>query len=293
MTQKNRRDRKRRSMRSRTNLATVTYASKGPGVSTFVPPPQPPPPLVRQRGQVQLVPPSFPPPPPPLAENRQSQHPQVNHHHRVKHDAVFLSGLAYEPFDAAVQKAAQRGYRIDKQLSSDDTLVFLHEPSGRPMVVHRGSHTYQDYLVDDVMIALDKGDISPRHFKARRVTREVAEKYKDQEIDSVGHSLGGRLAQRSGATGHIITVNRAVGPRDAFHANRHADKIHHIRVEGDLVSVLGAHHSGTTTIPGPHPRRRFPWLGFLGYAADAVSGAGPAHSLSAVDLDALRPHAYD
>jgi len=134
------------------------------------------------------------------------------------------------------------GYKLDPRLSTVDTKVAVHKASGRPVVLHRGSTTARDWLVSDALIAAGKADLlDPRHAKARKLTQKVKKKYK-QPVSAVGHSLGGRLAERSGADGSVLSVNPAIGPADAF--KRRGKKTQVLRTTMDAVSALDVTRRG-------------------------------------------------
>ena len=56
--------------------------------------------------------------------------------------------------------------------------------------------------------------------------------------DAIGHSLGGRLAENSGAHGKITTYNKAVGLAD-IGTKKNSKRQTDIRNSGDIVSFLG------------------------------------------------------
>jgi hypothetical protein len=95
------------------------------------------------------------------------------------------------------------------------------------------------------------GQYGTRYNNAKRVTQKAEEKY-GKPADSVGHSYGGWLAQKSGNHGEINTYNKAVGLGDIGSklSNREKD----IHAVGDVVSALSATQSGAkkeTIVPQP------------------------------------------
>lgn len=208
----------------------------------------------------------------------------ADHRSRVHRDATFLTAQSYASMDDADRAARKRGYLMDRELSTDNTKVFMHRNTGRPVIAHRGSVTGSDWLVDDTAIAIGSGDRSPRHIKARLVTKSVQQKYR-QPVDAVGHSLGGRLASRSGADGHVVTFNRAQGLGDILGGGKANDRHTHMRISGDPVSMLGSGARNSKTLPQTDRRQlsRLETFSTGSRLANIAQNAAAAHSLKQFD----------
>ncbi|KAJ1629233.1 hypothetical protein T492DRAFT_840961 [Pavlovales sp. CCMP2436] len=124
-----------------------------------------------------------------------------------------LARASYLPLDQAATFGDSLGFTLDRQLSQVDTLVYTDKRTGKPTIVHRGSTTPRDFLVDDALIAFGSGRETQRQRRAREITAAAETKY-NKPSNSTGHSLGGRLAERSGSRGSIITFNKAAGLAD-------------------------------------------------------------------------------
>ena len=135
----------------------------------------------------------------------------------------------------AAKELKKYGYGYDNQLSNNETKIFVKD--GKPTIVHRGSKRVKDYLIDDALILFGLGNLSHRQREAKRITKKVEDKYKTS-ADTVGHSLGGRLAENSGAHGNITTYNKAVGLGD-IGTKKNSERQLDIRNSGDIVSLLG------------------------------------------------------
>ena len=152
---------------------------------------------------------------------------------QLRSDLGDLLKASYLPQKEAAEKLKHKGYSYDHNLSSMDTKVFVKD--GKPIVVHRGTKRLSDW-VDDGLIAVGLGKHSQRYKEAQKITKKVENKY-GKSADSVGHSLGGWLAENSNAKGDIISYNKAVGLGDIGkkkNSNRQLDVI----TKGDLVSAL-------------------------------------------------------
>lgn len=124
--------------------------------------------------------------------------------------ATILEASYQNPKDAAAT-LSKSGYTFDTSLSSPDTKVFI-DKSGTPNIAFRGSHRVEDVLTD---ISLGLGYDTKRHKEARELTKAVEAKY-GKAANAYGHSLGGGLAEKSGAGGQVYTFNKATGVKDVF-----------------------------------------------------------------------------
>jgi len=159
-------------------------------------------------------------------------------------DLYPLLKFGYENQKEAARDAKKLGYSYDSQLSNNETKVFVKD--GKPTIVHRGSKRVKDWLVDDALILFGLEEkASPlfnrlglplRSTKAKNITKQAEAKYGNS--NALGHSLGGRLAENSGAHGNIITYNKAAGIGD-IGTKKNSKRQLDVRNSGDIVSVLG------------------------------------------------------
>jgi len=120
---------------------------------------------------------------------------------------------------------------LDKKLSGKRAKVFV-DRDGIPTVSVRGSNTLQDWVVTNPQILTGTIKTSKRQKHTNKVIRKTAKKY-NQNVNVIGHSLGGILAEQSGAKGNIVTYNKAsVGAKNSN------DKQVDIRAKGDIVSYF-------------------------------------------------------
>ena len=92
-------------------------------------------------------------------------------------------------------------YYVDSDLSNENTTVVYDKVNKKPIIIHRGTKTFRD-VVTDIAILAGRGRDTNRVKKAKEITKRVEEKYKTG-ADAIGHSLGGYLAENSGAKGEI------------------------------------------------------------------------------------------
>ncbi|KAJ1625053.1 hypothetical protein T492DRAFT_844290 [Pavlovales sp. CCMP2436] len=162
----------------------------------------------------------------------------------VKNGHIVNSDLAratYLPLNEAEKYGESLGYKLDRQLSQDNTMVFIDKKTGQPTIAHRGSVTPRDWLVDDVLIAAGSNHETQRLRRARQIIAAAEAKYKTKS-NAVGHSLGGRLAELAGSGGEIVTFNRAAGLGDLGlgrnQPSRNGSRQTNVRTKMDAVSAL-------------------------------------------------------
>ena len=135
----------------------------------------------------------------------------------------------------ASNKLGSLGYKYDPELSTNESKVFL-DRQGRPNIAFRGSkRIFDDFLGSDVKLALGLEKYDKRFQEAKHLTNLVENKY-HQPANVFGHSLGGSLAEKSGAHGNIVTYNKGAG---LFDIGRTIPKKQiDIRTTSDPVSLL-------------------------------------------------------
>jgi hypothetical protein len=141
---------------------------------------------------------------------------------------------SYKPVKQAKKDYEKLGYKFDSSLSSPESKVFV-DSQGNPNIAFRGSKTARDWLISDPLLAIGASRFDPRVKDAKSLTKQVEKKY-GKPVDVFGHSLGGSLAEISGAKGNITTFNKGVGISGVGKAipKNQTD----IRTTADVVSAL-------------------------------------------------------
>ena len=151
----------------------------------------------------------------------------------LRNDLGVLLKNSYKPQKDAREEYKKLGYDYDGELSKMNSKVVVK--NGVPTIIHRGSKTLQDWL-DDGLLAFGLEHHSKRFKEAKELTKKVEEKYKTG-ANSVGHSLGGALAEKSDAHGQIITYNKGSGLLD-IGKKKNSKRQLDVRTHGDVVSLL-------------------------------------------------------
>ena len=133
----------------------------------------------------------------------------------------------------ASDKLNSLGYTYDKDLSVPNAKVFV-DKKGRPNIAFRGSHRVEDFLISDPLLAFGLSKYDKRFQEAKRLTKLVEDKYK-KPVDVFGHSLGGTVSEKSGASGNIYTYNKGVGLGDLFKTI--PKNQYDVRTTNDIISL--------------------------------------------------------
>lgn len=130
------------------------------------------------------------------------------------------------------------GVTRDKSLSGKRVSVYNDANTGKTYVAHRGTNSVKDWATDFAMALGYEGGRRFQH--SRNIQKQAEAKYGRGNIITVGHSLGGRLAEKVGKkSGEIITYNKAATPRSIVESlirpipRKQTD----IRTRSDLVSI--------------------------------------------------------
>jgi predicted esterase YcpF (UPF0227 family) len=137
------------------------------------------------------------------------------------------------------------GFEIDKNLSGRRTKVWHNNETNQTVVGHRGTANAKDWITDTGMaFGYEKGK---RFQHAKKAQNKAEEKYGRENTTTIGHSLGGRLAEKYGnKSNEVITVNKAVIPKttlDVVPKNQFD-----IRSSRDVVSALPERNKNLHTI---------------------------------------------
>jgi hypothetical protein len=132
------------------------------------------------------------------------------------------------------EKLDQAGYRKDDALSDDKDKVYVK--NGKAHIVYRGTNPLS--LADlgtDAALAFGLEKYTPRFKRAKRLAKKVKEKYGEDNVVAMGHSLGGSLAEASGIK-KCVTFNKGVGLGGIGKQIRRGQTDY--RTKGDIVSLL-------------------------------------------------------
>lgn len=135
-------------------------------------------------------------------------------------------------YDSHATKSGK--FQVDKSLSGKRVKVFVDPTTNRVAVVHRGTQSAKDWVTNLGMTLGTEGGNRFKH--AKKIQRAAEKKYGADNITTMGHSLGGRIAEKFGKNTHqIITFNKAAIPKTMFRTvpKKQLD----IRDTKDLVSM--------------------------------------------------------
>jgi hypothetical protein len=146
---------------------------------------------------------------------------------------------SYKTNEQAKQILADQGFVMDDQLSGKRAKVFL-DGEGKPVVSFTGTHNRHDVLTD-AMIMAGLGKYTKRVKHSKKVVKDVKNKY-GEGPQAIGHSLGGYLAENSGAK-NVVTYNKLALPfqsKNPFQTD--------IRTSNDMASVFSNRKNKNITL---------------------------------------------
>jgi hypothetical protein len=114
---------------------------------------------------------------------------------------------SYKGTNEADKIGQNLGYKLDRDLSNRKHKVFL-DKDNKPTVAFTGTRTLGDVITDGAL-AVGLGGFTNRFRESKKVIDNVRRKY-NKPITTVGHSLGGSLAEHAGGD-KVITIDKGVG----------------------------------------------------------------------------------
>ncbi len=120
-----------------------------------------------------------------------------------------LLQASYSRNKKAEQLGANSGMALDHSLSNSEHKVFYDPDKKKSTVVYTGTRKFGD-IITDGMLAVGLGQYTKRFKDSQKVLNETKKKYGD-DVTTVGHSLGGYLAENVKGAKQRVTVNKAVG----------------------------------------------------------------------------------
>lgn len=127
------------------------------------------------------------------------------------------------------------GYTLDSSISSATSKVY-HSPT-QTVVAHRGTKGVADIATDSVYAygGIPYLKTTPRYKSALKVQKNAEQKYGAKNVTTIGHSLGGLLAELVGGDSkEILTFNKAT----RLGSNLKQDNQTDVSTTGDVISSL-------------------------------------------------------
>ena len=135
------------------------------------------------------------------------------------------------------------GYTRDDSLSGTREQVYHNNDNNKTIVVHRGTQGLEDWVTDAKLLFFPKLYMqSVRYKHAKDIQDQTEKKYGKENITTIGHSLGAKLASDlGGKSKEIITYNKPIVPGEVFNQLKKNETS--IRTKLDPVSILGSTNS--------------------------------------------------
>lgn len=142
---------------------------------------------------------------------------------------------SYASNEEAKQALLKYNYVLDEKLSNDNQKVFYNPKTKKLLVAVAGTHNVKD-AVTDVYLVAGKLKETSRYKEAKKVLEQARKRYPSasENVDLLGHSLGGSIASRIGKNkDRIHTFNKGSTIGEISRANEKS-----YRASGDVVSLL-------------------------------------------------------
>ena len=132
-------------------------------------------------------------------------------------------------------------FEYDPELSIDRAKVYHDPRTGQAVITHTGTDSAIDWL-NNIAISAKVYKYTPRYKNAKKAQEATEKKYGKQNVSSLGHSQGARLAEKlsSDKNKEILTLNKATNPFESYHHKNQTD----VRSSGDVVSRLNPFNWG-------------------------------------------------
>jgi hypothetical protein len=132
------------------------------------------------------------------------------------------------------------GYQRDDSLSGQRAQVYYNKDNNKTIVTHRGTQGFQDVLTDLKLAFHPSLYMKSNRFQyAKDIQQRAEDKYGRENITTIGHSLGAKLAADvGGKSKEMITYNKPIIPQEIFKQTRKNETS--IRTKMDPVSILGS-----------------------------------------------------
>lgn len=129
------------------------------------------------------------------------------------------------------------GFKIDPEISTKTSKIYVNPNTGEKVVVHRGTQGASDWLNNLVYAygGTSAYKLTPRYSEAQKVQKKAEQKYGAENISTIGHSQGGLQAELlGGKSKEIITYNKATRP----FSNAPKENQYDISTQSDIASKL-------------------------------------------------------
>jgi hypothetical protein len=144
-----------------------------------------------------------------------------------------LIQASYQRNGPAENIGRKYGLNLDSSLSNAEQKVYVYS-IGNPTIAYTGSRKIKDWG-SNALLAVGLEKYSTRFRDAKKTMDSVKRKYSGKPITTLGHSLGGSLAEYAGGD-KVITIDKGVGLTGI--GKRINKNQTDIRASNDVVSVL-------------------------------------------------------
>lgn len=140
------------------------------------------------------------------------------------------------------------GYKIDNELSNENQQVYYNPDKKKLLYNVTGTHNLADKITD-VKLAFGGLKNTERYKSAENTLQKAKDKYKENKVVITGHSLGGSIGNYiKKPDDELFALNSGV----TLGQTTKGGNAKNYRVQGDVISGLGANQKNMTTLPSPY-----------------------------------------
>jgi hypothetical protein len=123
-----------------------------------------------------------------------------------------------------------KNYQVDTHFSGQRVQVYYDPTKNHAFVVHRGTKGVQDWGTDASLLLTGYQKNNRRFAHAKNIQNQAEEKYGQENISTLGSSLGAKIAEKVGnKTKEVITFNKPTIPLDLIKGKKLPEKQTDIR----------------------------------------------------------------
>jgi hypothetical protein len=149
----------------------------------------------------------------------------------------------------AMNKLKSQGYNLDSMLSNRNNQVWYNPNEKKILFGIKGTNALSfDDLKTDFLMGIGKLEKTDRYKDSKKILQQAKNKYQDYNVNVLGHSLGGSIAERIADKNKdkVHTLDSYYQPFKATSSNN--GNAQHYRSQIDPISAFGANKKNVKTI---------------------------------------------
>jgi len=155
---------------------------------------------------------------------------------------------SYKTKEEADKYFESKGYFRDKEISNIQQRLYNNPETNKNIAVIRGTHNLINDIPADIDLLFGLNYFGNRLNESKQFYEKIKNKYKENDLTIVGHSLGGFLSSEisKNKNDKIISYNKGSGIFEPFKEEKKNEK--HYRTINDIISLTSAFKSNTKNL---------------------------------------------